>query len=303
VRLVDARKIWDQAPHNAFTDLIRYRGRWYCAFREGQGHVSADGALRILTSRDGNTWESAALLRAPNADLRDPKLAVTPDGRLMVTTAGALHQPAAAHHQSMAWFSRDARTWTEPVPIGDPDQWLWRVTWNRGAAYSASYSTVPPAFLRLYTSQDGRTFTTLVDKLFEAGRPTEASLLFLKDGTALCLLRRDEKGNDTAQLGASRPPYRDWSWKDLGVRFGGPQLIASAKGDILAAGRLYDGRVRTALCRLDRNAGTLAEILTLPSSGDTSYPGLVWHQNLLWISYYSSHEGKTSIYLARVKLD
>ena len=35
---------------------------------------------------------------------------------------------------------------------------------------------------------------------------------------------------------------------------------------------------------------------------DTSYPGLVWHEGQLWVSYYSSHEGKTSIYLARVRL-
>ncbi len=43
-------------------------------------------------------------------------------------------------------------------------------------------------------------------------------------------------------------------------------------------------------------------VLTLPSGGDTSYPGLVWHQNLLWMLYYSSHEGKTSMYLAKIRL-
>lgn len=42
--------------------------------------------------------------------------------------------------------------------------------------------------------------------------------------------------------------------------------------------------------------------LTLPSRGDNSYTGLVWHEGLLWVSYYSSHEGKTSIYLAKVRL-
>ena len=49
-------------------------------------------------------------------------------------------------------------------------------------------------------------------------------------------------------------------------------------------------------------AGKLTPVLTFPSGGDTSYPGMVWHDGLLWISYYSSHEGNTSIYLARVKL-
>jgi hypothetical protein len=43
-------------------------------------------------------------------------------------------------------------------------------------------------------------------------------------------------------------------------------------------------------------------VLELPSGGDTSYPGMVWHEGILWMSYYSSHEGKTSIYLARIRL-
>jgi len=32
--LVEVRKIWDQAPHNAFTDLRRFQDRWFCVFRE-----------------------------------------------------------------------------------------------------------------------------------------------------------------------------------------------------------------------------------------------------------------------------
>ena len=39
--LVEVRKIWDQGNHNAFTDLIRFRDRWWCCFREGAGHVPA----------------------------------------------------------------------------------------------------------------------------------------------------------------------------------------------------------------------------------------------------------------------
>ena len=43
-------------------------------------------------------------------------------------------------------------------------------------------------------------------------------------------------------------------------------------------------------------------VLTLPSGGDTSYPGFVWHENTLWMLYYSSHEEKTAIYLAKIRL-
>ena len=51
-RVLEVRKIWDRAPHNAFTDLIRFEERWFCVFREGKAHVSPDGALRVITSPD-----------------------------------------------------------------------------------------------------------------------------------------------------------------------------------------------------------------------------------------------------------
>ena len=84
VRVIEVRRIWDRAPHNAFTDLIRFRDRWFCAFREGRGHVSPDGAIRVITSRDGRDWTAAAHLVSAKADLRDPKLTVAPDGRFML---------------------------------------------------------------------------------------------------------------------------------------------------------------------------------------------------------------------------
>src|SRR5687767_12234639 len=110
---VVVRKIWHAAPHNAFTDLVRFQDRWFCVFREGKGHVSPDGALRVIASADGEQWTAAARLTRPDADLRDPKITVTPDGRLMLTGAAALHPPAGAKHQTYAWFSRDSREWGE----------------------------------------------------------------------------------------------------------------------------------------------------------------------------------------------
>ena len=97
-QLVEVHRIWDRAPHNAFTDLIRFNNHWLCVFREGMAHVSPDGALRVIISDDGITWTSAALLTSTNADLRDAKITLAPDGRLMLSGAGALHQPAAIRH-------------------------------------------------------------------------------------------------------------------------------------------------------------------------------------------------------------
>ena len=299
--LVDVRKIWDQAPHNAFTDLVRFNDKWFCVFREGTAHVSPDGALRVITSKDGKDWASASLVTRPDSDLRDAKLTITPDNRLMLSGAAALHQPAPFKHQSLAWFSKDGRQWSEPVKIGDPNVWLWRVAWRRNTAYSIGYDTAAEKFVRLYTSGNGRQFDTLLPNLFGEGGPNETSLIFRPDETGLCLLRRD--GNPaSAKLGTARPPYTDWRWKDLGVKIGGPHVIRLPDGRVVAAVRLYDGAVRTSLAWLDADAGKLTEFLKLPSGGDTSYAGLVWEDGLLWVSYYSSHEGKACIYLAKVKI-
>lgn len=298
-RLLESRKIWDAGGHNAFTDLVHFKGRWFCVFREGKSHISPDGAIRIITSKDGAQWAPAALITSTEADLRDPKLTVSPDGRLMLSAAAVRHQSANATYHTQVWTSSDGAAWSPPREIGDGEFWLWRITWLRKVAYAVGYSTVGQASVRLYRSPDGVHFDPLVANLYDQGEPNETSLLFANDNSALCLLRRDA-GN--ALLGASRPPYREWTWKDLGKRFGGPHMLRLPDGRIVAAGRLHDGKERTGLCWLDPAAGTLTEFLALPSGGDTSYPGLVYADGVLWVSYYSSHEGKTSIYLAKVKM-
>lgn len=304
--LVSAKKIWDQAPHNAFTDLIRFNDRWFCVFREGTKHVSPDGAMRVITSKDGDNWESAALITSPTSDLRDAKIVVAPNGQLMLSGAEALHDKTEHTHKSLVWFSKDGYEWSEATHIGDPDFWLWRSTWHKGSAYNIGYATRRAGNLgvRLYKSQDGKHFETLVERLSVEYFPNESSMVFTKDDTCYCLLRRDPRDGSpsSGMLGIAKPPYTNWEWKDLGTRTGGPHMIQIPTGQLIAAVRLYDKPVRTSVCVVDPVAGSITEKLKLPSGGDTSYAGLVWHEDQLWVSYYSSHEGKTQIYLARVKI-
>jgi len=218
----------------------------------------------------------------------------------MLAGAEKLHEQVTHRHQSLVWLSPDGETWSDRCEVGDRDFWLWRITWHRGKAYGFGYGTREDnQFIRLYTSSDGRHFSTLVDNAFDAGSPNETSMVFLDDDTCYCLLRRDGTLG-TAQLGIAAPPYTEWAWKDLGVRAGGPDLIQLPDGRFAAVVRRYDDPVRTSLHWLSPGEGTFTEDLVLPSGGDTSYAGLVWHDALLWVSYYSSHEDKTSIYLAKI---
>jgi len=302
--LVSVNRIWDEAPHNAFTDLLRHEGRWYCVFREGSRHVSPDGSLRVIASEDGDTWDSLALISHPVDDLRDAKLTVTPDGRFMLNGAGMQADKPVRYH-SMVWFSNDqGKTWDSGRRIGDPGFWLWRVQWHDKTAYSMGYRTDRERtnrILRLYQSNDGEEFRPLVEQVDVANGVGEDRILFLDDETAVCLLRH-ETGSKNAFLGTSRPPYTEWVWKELGLRIGGPNMIQLPDGRIIAATRLYSPRARTSLSWIDVENGTITECLALPSGGDTSYAGMVFYDGLLWVSYYSSHEEKTCIYLAKVRL-
>jgi hypothetical protein len=306
--LLEIKSIWHEAPHNAFTDLIRWHDRFVCAFREGRGHVSSDGKIRILTSPDGGKWQSSAVVELAGYDLRDACLSIAPDERLMLL-GGASPRPRdgeTAPTGTVVAFSDDAATWTQPSQVVEPGRWLWRVAWHDGKAYGISYAAgTAERSTALLTSGDGLKFRPLVPKLLDDGYPTEAVLRFDEEGRLFCLQRRDGRSPaNSAMLGTSRPPYRTWQWHDLGAFFGGPNLIKIPKGPWIAAGRIItDVGPKTALAWLDVENRSLTPILELPSGGDTSYPGLVWHDDRLWVSYYSSHEGKASIYLANVKIE
>jgi len=311
VEIVEVKKIWDQAPHNAFTDLVRWHDLFYCAFREGRGHVSTDGRIRIIESKDADNWASAAFISLEGFDLRDAHLSVTPDDRLMLTGGAAPREKdnQSAPTGTFVSFSKDGREWTRPQIAVEPGRWLWCVTWREDKAYGVSYTAGKGTerYLDLLVSEDGIHYTKHVPGLFEQGYPNEVTLRFGSEGICYALVRRDRRGDEpsSAMLGISKPDYTQWQWKDLGPQFngfGGPNFIQITDGHWLAAGRMHDGGAHTALCCLDVENGVMTKMLKLPSGGDTSYPGMVWHNNMLYVSYYSSHEGKTGIYLAKLKI-
>lgn len=128
-QLVSVAKIWSVGQHNAFTDLTRYRGKWFCTFRESEAHIGGNGQIRVLTSRDGKRWESAALLTEQGIDLRDPKLSVTPDNRLMLVMGGSVYEgKRLTARQPRVTFSKGGRTWIVPRRVLEEGDWLWRVT-------------------------------------------------------------------------------------------------------------------------------------------------------------------------------
>jgi hypothetical protein len=306
--LVSVKKIWSDSPHAAFTDLIRFKSAWFCTFRDSEAHVGGDGKIRVLVSTDGEQWQLAGLLSEPGVDLRDPKLSITPDGRLMLVLGGSVYEgKTLKERQPRVAFSKDGRQWSAPQRVMERGDWLWRVTWHEGRAYGISYATSVASKaggeweVKFVESKDGIDYRVVKD-LQVPGRPNEGTVRFLDNGDCVALLRR-EAGDKAAWIGVSRAPFTDWKWQPAGLFIGGPNFIVRPGGSMIASGRQMNPAptgARTFVGRMDTNSVTPQ--LVLPSGGDCSYPGLAWHEGMLWMSYYSSHEGKSSIYIAKVKL-
>jgi hypothetical protein len=310
--IVSIERIWDRAGHSAFTDLAAFEGRIYCAFREGSGHVHGiNGTVRIIVSEDRQNWRSIALLAEEAVDLRDPKLSVTPDGRIMVTIGGSYYQEKQflKREPRVSFSDEEGENFSAPAPIEIEEEirtehdWLWRVTWHEGVGYGVVYQAAPEDWkIHLVSTEDGVRYQP-VTPLDLTGRPNETTLRFLTGGKMVALVRRE--GDDrSGVIGTSAPPYTEWNWASIGRRLGGPNLIVLPDGGLLAGtrGGHEDKKYTTELLRIEPD-GSAATALTLPSGGDTSYPGFVLENDRLLVSYYSSHEGRAAIYLAALRVE
>ena len=310
-------RIWDQG-YSAFPSIVRYQDAMYVSFREGVSHIFdengiAAGKTRILRSTDGKRWESVALLSKDGYDLRDPKLSVTADGRLMVIQGGSVYvDKKLVKRIPQVSFSSDGLSFSDPEPVDYPIPggfaWFWRMTWHNGTGYTVSYGEPDDGGLELLKTTDGQHFEKITD-IELGGFPNETTVRFLPDGRMLLLIRR-EKEDKKAYLGISEAPFTNWELRPLPFQIGGPELAVLPDGTLLAGGRAYfeDAHTETGLWKGSAR-GDFELWKTLPSGGDNSYPGFLIEDGKLLVVYYSSHEltrpdgrPRAGIYLARVRI-
>lgn len=323
VRVTEIRRVFHNGEHNAFTDLIRFRDRYFLTFRScPDGHmVHPTASVIVLVSDNLNDWQQVHRFSVPQRDTRDPHFLVFKE-RLFVYTGTWYSGPTTIapadydlnKHLGFAVWSKDGATWHGPQMLdGTFGHYIWRADTFDGRAYlcgrrKTGFAEGPKGEGHeveslMLESDDGLIWRKRA--VFQEVAGDETAFLFNDDGSILAVGRR---GSDKAQLLRSNPPYSAWDRRDLDRYVGGPLLTRWGSRLIVGGRNNVAGKgPKTALCWLADDQ--LHEFAELPSAGDNSYPGFVaLSDRTAAISWYSSHETDnkgqpiTAIYMATLQI-
>ena len=315
LELSDVTRVYGDGHHNAFTDLLQWKDHYYISFRTAQGHgVAPAGDALVLRSRDLGAWELCARLDTGGDD-RDPKLIAAGDrlgvvfGTWFPRWGDGTRSVRNAEYDLISHMavSRDGICWSTPRQVYGINYWLWRILPADGGFYCAAYhfgrrDDRDMRTIHLLRSEDLFDWH-LVGPMRTGGGPGEAVLWQPEPGALHCIIRTLQPRHHS-WIGQSRAPYARWQWDDLGAMIHAPVVLRVGDRWIVA-GRSqeedlppgsfvdYGGDApcphHTSVWEI---AGTKAEhLVTLPSGGDCSYPGLAHGlDGEVLLSYYSQHE-------------
>jgi hypothetical protein len=301
-RLDWMEEAYSDGRHNAFTDLAYWEGQYYLCFRNGRSHGSMDGEIRVMRSPDMRAWEKCTVLHTAGDD-RDPHFTVAGD-RLYVffgvwdlQHSGGYTPTGRGSIRSHMAYTQNGVKWVDIRAIYEPRWWVWRVRYDGDRFYGAAYTAYRPApperETRLLVSRHGLNWDLHATIATERG-PSESDMLFHEDGSMTVITRMTDKTNESF-LYRSGPEKKNWEGHNLGEIIHSP-AVARWHDRVFVAGRgKENGKWVTKFHEvIDRAA---APLLTLPSGGDTSYPGLIVDPASLetetpafFISWYSQHE-------------
>lgn len=314
LEITDNQVISPKSHHSAFTDALAFGKYTLVCYRRATNHISGDGSLEVAVLSPSMQIKTRQRLWMENADLRDPKLSVMPNGKLLLTAYARYcnEQNQTIVAKNICWFSDSGETWSAPRHFGPTNWWLWRLRWHNGTAFGFAYNRGKNR-IDLYRGHPYGHMECIKRGALSLqhhgkGYPNESDIWFNASDEMFAVIRRDADSY-SAMLGKAKAPYTRWQWQDLHTYVGGPvvepiETEQEGNSHALLAGRIFTrGLLKTAIWKLNIDKAELTPLLLLPSSGDNSYPGIIRSGNELKVSYYSSHiDRQTRVYLARLKI-
>ncbi|MAE76441.1 MAG: hypothetical protein CMJ85_06210 [Planctomycetes bacterium] len=301
--------LYSDGRHNAFTSMVRWRGKYYIAFRAADTHAATwedgwgdapatYGRIMLLESDDLKSWTASVILDSGHDD-RDPKLLATAERLYVFGTAIIGPARLTAPQETYMSFTEDGRTWSRPVSAYRYNYGFWKPQTYRSVHYvAADVDITPPEVttrdqqVELLSSVDGQLWQP-VSVIVRSEHCTETELIFLADGAMFAITRPH-------YVSIARPPYTTWQLvtdiKDHPSGFNGP--AAALVGETLAFScRMWatdhpddqPGELRTGLFTIDPADYSMQWRTNLQTEwgGDQGYAGmLALDDGRLLICYY-----------------
>ncbi len=291
------RKLVADGKHNAFTALAKWRGQYWLAYRKGPSHAYGEADIIVLRSSDGEKWTETRRVNALPDD-RDPELLATPE-RLF------LYHPSlqGAKLTSFVSYTDDGQKWSEPQPVYKPQFIFWKPLLHAGKFYATAHRKAEGGQggaareAHLIASTDGLAWKK-VSTIRAGNWESETTIHFAAPDRLVAFLR--QKYSTPGFILESSAPFTEWRQRPAGTHLSG-HCVVVLDGVTYVLSRTMQGK-RTGTMIYTFDDGQLRPYCELPSGGDCSYPGAVHVGDEMLVSYYSSHEGQTNIYLARVAL-
>lgn len=295
MKIRSIRRIVHDSNHNMCTGATYFKDALFVAFRQGDAHVSPNGKVLVIRSRDeGKTFEHVNLLRG-KTDTRDPHLYKIGEERLYAVA----FETDPVRIAGTSWTD-DGIHWSPFTRYTGADGWwMWHPEYHDGKHYCCAYTWKPGIATRKpwsaigwFESDNGIDWKHIATLDEGDTQPSEANLAFRENGEAVLLVRRDF-ADQTPVLMTSKPPYRKWTRKVIDLNIVGLAMWL-VDGHIWFAGRwfLHDDVAQMGVFRMEKGNPALKMVLPAGPGFDFSYMGVAKHplnSARYWLSYYSNH--------------
>lgn len=301
-------------------DLVKFKGRYYFAFRTAPTHFpSGRATMYILSSDDLENWSMEHKIHLGN-DLREPRFIEYNDKLLFYFFEGSkLPFRFDPKHVWMVEYTPSSG-WSHKKNVGLDGYVPWRLRTRNDTIYLSAYygknlySANHKSDLRLFTSTNGYDWVPLTENPQVIGENSEeGEFIFDEEGTLWATVRLESEGSLIACADKDSPG--DWYCNYSKYKYDSALMFDHNDEIYVISRRNVDGTMakapkrlsqnirrkynllkywlttkKTALFRLDKSKMELEHIMDFPSTGDTAFPGIVQvdEHNFLLMNYSSN---------------
>jgi hypothetical protein len=304
-------------------DLVKFKGRYYLAFRTAPTHfASKKSMMYVVSSADFDNWQYETEI-APGRDLREPKFSIYHDtlNLYFFTASTSLFR---FDPQQLLVCRTTGTGWAKPQSINLDGFVPWRVRERKDTLYLSAYSgknlynNGHKSNLRLFFSNDALNWRPVSEgPQVDILSAEEGEFIFDKRGDLYATVRLE----GTGALVCSADASSIYNWKKVRIKSKFDSALLFERNDeiYLVSRRNLDGdidkvknrksetqrrarnlirysitRKVTSLYKLDKKKLEMAWITDFPSTGDNAFPGICQldDNNYLLMNYSSDIHGR-----------